>query len=78
MGLRSAFYAIVVLAIAAGAAAIAFAEGGLEHPAWQGHGIKAPGKEFPLQDIVSGYWFRTKETRTIQDDDFQQSGILRR
>src|SRR5215831_14371886 len=75
MTLRSAFCGIVLLAIVAGVAAIA-AEGGLEHPHWQGHGIKAPGKAFPLQDIVSGYWFRTKATQAIQDDDFNNPGFF--
>ena len=75
MNLRFAFCAIVLLVIAAGAAAVELAAGGLEHPHWEGHGIKAPGKAFPLQD-VSGYWFRTKEIQTMQDDDFNNPGPL--
>jgi len=65
----------------AGALAVALAVGALaasepEHPRWQGHGIKAPGRDYPLQEIVSGYWFRTKETQAIQDDDFKNPGFF--
>jgi len=76
MNLRLAFCCIMLLAIAAGAAGIAFAESGLEHPHWQGHGIKAPGPDFPFREVVSGYWFRTKETQAIQDDDFNNPGFF--
>jgi L-cysteine S-thiosulfotransferase len=76
MAPRLAFFAIVLLAIAAGAAGLAFGESGLEHPRWQGHGIKPPAKDFPLPEIVSGYWFRTKETQAIQDDDFNNPGFF--
>jgi sulfur-oxidizing protein SoxA len=76
MSLRLAFGAIVLLAIAAGAAAMALAENGLERPHWQGHGIKPPDKNFPLPEIISGYWFRTKETQAIQDDDFNNPGFF--
>lgn len=76
MNVTTAFCLTLVLAVAAGAAGIAFAESGLEHPHWQGHGIKPPVKEFPLPEIISGYWFRTKETQAIQDDDFDNPGFL--
>jgi L-cysteine S-thiosulfotransferase len=76
MGLRLAFCGIVLLAFAAGAAGIAWGESGLEHPRWQGHGIKPPQKDFPLPEIISGYWFRTKETQAIQDDDFNNPGFF--
>jgi L-cysteine S-thiosulfotransferase len=64
--------AVLAISMAAGA----FAAGALEHPHWQGHGIKPPTKDFPLQEIVSGYWFRTKETQAIQDDDFNNPGFF--
>ncbi len=32
--------------------------------------------DYPLQEIVSGYWFRTKETRAIQDDDLNNPGFF--
>ena len=76
MSLRLAFCAIVVLVIAASATAIALAENGLERPHWQGHGIKPPDKTFPFPEIISGYWFRTKETQAIQDDDFNNPGFF--
>ena len=72
MSLRLAFCAIVMLAVAT----IALAENGLERPHWQGHGIKAPDKNFPFEEIISGYWFRTKETQAIQDDDFNNPGFF--
>jgi len=71
---RSALCAIVLLAIAAGAADMAAAQNGAERPHWQGHGIKPPDEALP--EIVSGYWFRTKETQEIQDDDFKNPGFL--
>jgi sulfur-oxidizing protein SoxA len=70
------FHAILLLAIAAGAGGAALAEDGLERPHWQGHGIKPPDRNFPLPDIVSGYWFRSKETQAIQDDDFNNPGFF--
>jgi L-cysteine S-thiosulfotransferase len=72
MRLRLAFCA-VILAIAAGAAN---GKDGAKRPQWQGHGIKPPAANFPLPEIVSGYWFRTKETRAIQDDDFNNPGFF--
>ncbi len=76
MTLRLAFCATLLFAIAAAAVGIAFAESDLDHPRWQGHGIKPPVADFPLKEIISGYWFRTKETRAIQDDDFNNPGFL--
>src|SRR6266849_2899428 len=76
MSPRLALCAIVLLAIAAGAAGVALAQNGPDRPHWQGHGIKAPAKDFPLPEIVSGYWFRTKETQAIQDDDFNNPGFF--
>ena len=76
MSSRPAFCAIVLTAIAGIAAGIAVAENGQNRPHWQGHGIKAPDKSFPFPEIVSGYWFRTKETQAIQDDDFNNPGFF--
>src|SRR5260370_4163871 len=73
---RLALCAIVLAAIAAGAAGIALAQNGPGRPHWQGHGIEPPGRNFPLPEIVSGYWFRTKETQAIQDDDFNNPGFF--
>jgi sulfur-oxidizing protein SoxA len=67
---------MVLLVVAAGLAGIALAENATERPHWQGHGIKPPEKNFPLPEIVSGYWFRTKETQAIQDDDFNNPGFF--
>ena len=76
MSSRPAFCAIVLTAITGIAAGIAVAENGQNRPHWQGHGIKAPDKSFPFPEIVSGYWFRTKETQAIQDDDFNNPGFF--
>src|SRR5260370_18397893 len=76
MNPRLALCAIVLLAIAAGAAGITLAQNGPERPHWQGHGIQPPDKNFPLPEIVSGYWFRAKETQAIQDDDFNNPGFF--
>ena len=76
MNRRLAFCGILLLVIAASAVGIALAETALGHPHWQGHGIKAPVKVFPMPEIVSGYWFRTKETQAIQDDDFHNPGFF--
>ena len=67
---------LVVLLVLAVAGATAFAESELAHPAWREHAIKAPGEGYPLQEIVSGLWFRTPETRAIQEDDFNNPGFL--
>jgi L-cysteine S-thiosulfotransferase len=66
----------VLLATAASAIGIAAAQNSPERPHWQGHGIKPPDKDFALPEIVSGYWFRTKETQAIQDDDFKNPGFF--
>lgn len=76
MNSRWALGAIVLAVLAAGVCAVALAASGLEHPPWQGHGIAPPVKDFPLPEIVSGYWFRTKETQAIQDDDFNNPGFF--
>jgi sulfur-oxidizing protein SoxA len=76
---RFALFAIALIAaiaVASVAVGVVLAESELEHPRWQGHGIKAPGADYPFPEIVSGYWFRTKETRAIQDDDFNNPGFF--
>lgn len=30
----------------------------------------------PFEELISGYWFRTDETRAMQDDDFENPGFL--
>jgi sulfur-oxidizing protein SoxA len=65
-------HAALFLALAAGTAV---AEDGAERPHWQGHGITPPAGS-PLPEVISGYWFRTKETRAIQDDDFNNPGFF--
>src|SRR6516165_1210068 len=68
----------LVAAIAAATAlwSIAFAESELEHPHWQGHAVKAPSKDYPIEDITSGFWFRTKDTQALQEDDFSNPGFF--
>ncbi|MBO0750795.1 MAG: sulfur oxidation c-type cytochrome SoxA [Bradyrhizobiaceae bacterium] len=75
MSLRLALCAILASAMAAGTVGVA-AAGDDGRPRWQEHGIKPPVADFPLPEIVSGYWFRTKETQAIQDDDFNNPGFF--
>lgn len=68
-------------AIVAGLVAIlgvgaALAQSDLEHPDWQGKGIKPPSPDHPLSEIISGLHFRTKETQAMQADDFNNPGFL--
>jgi len=37
--------------------------------------VKAP-KGSPLDYLASGYWFRTKKTQSLQNDDFENPGFL--
>lgn len=78
MRLRLIAYGMALAGIAAAAAAwsIALAESELEHPLWQGHAVKAPSKDYPIRDITSGFWFRTKETQALQEDDFSNPGLF--
>ena len=67
------------LATAAAVVAVMAVAAAAEHDPradWQAHAIAPPGKDFPLPAIASGYWFRTPETRAIQDDDFVNPGFL--
>lgn len=52
------------------------AESEVEHPAWQGKGIKPLTAESPLEEVISGLHFRTKETQAMQGDDFNNPGFL--
>lgn len=38
--------------------------------------IKAASKDHPLDEIFSGYYISTPETRAMQDDDFDNPGML--
>ena len=38
--------------------------------------IENPPEGHPLDEIISGYEFRTTETQMLQDDDFQNPGFL--
>lgn len=38
-------------------------------------GVKTPPGH-PLDEAISGYWFRSDETRAMQDDDFANPGFL--
>jgi sulfur-oxidizing protein SoxA len=69
--------ALVVALAVVGIARRAAAGSELAHPPWREHAIKPPGKDFPVPEIVSGFWFRTKETQAIQEDDFNNPGFLR-
>jgi sulfur-oxidizing protein SoxA len=59
-----------------GTLGMASAQSELQHPEWQGKGIKAPTPEHPLQEIISGLAFRTPETQEMQEDDFNNPGFL--
>lgn len=67
---------IVGVAALMAVAGVAFAQSELEHPQWQGKGIKPPSPDHPLQEIISGLHFRTKETQSLQEDDFNNPGFL--
>jgi L-cysteine S-thiosulfotransferase len=53
--------------------------GYLGSPAWgepdQSDYIAAPA-DSPLTELISGYYFRSKETQALQDDDFDNPGFL--
>lgn len=66
----------LVLALAGAGAADNTGAGRAGPPVWQEHAIAPPTADFPLREIVSGYWFRTPQTRAIQDDDFDNPGLL--
>lgn len=38
--------------------------------------VKPTSKDHPLKELVSGYWYRDPATRAIQDDEFQNPGML--
>jgi sulfur-oxidizing protein SoxA len=74
------FPAVRIAALASiavvGAIGVALAQSELQHPDWQGKGIKAPTPDHPLQEIISGLAFRTPETQAMQEDDFNNPGFL--
>ena len=47
-----------------------------ERPAWQAHGIKPQSPNSPFEEVVSGLYFRSKETQEMQADDFNNPGFL--
>jgi L-cysteine S-thiosulfotransferase len=67
---------IAAAAVAYGIVSAALAQDALEHPEWQGKGIKPPTPDHPLHEIISGLHFRTKETQAMQADDFNNPGFL--
>ncbi len=70
--LRVALAAAVILA----SAVAPQAQDGAERPAWQGHGIKPQSPDSPFDQVVSGLYFRSKETQAMQADDFNNPGFL--
>jgi L-cysteine S-thiosulfotransferase len=76
MSLRLGLFALIITAFVTGLVGLAVAESTLEHPDWRAHAIAPPSKDFPLREIVSGFWFRTKETQAIQEDDFNNPGFF--
>ena len=38
--------------------------------------IKPTSKEHPLEELFSGYYFATPETKLMQDDDFDNPGMI--
>src|SRR5688500_11727256 len=74
---RSAARAAILVSLGLfGAVGVAIAQSELQHPDWQGKGIKPPSKDHPLQEIISGLAFRTPETQAMQEDDFNNPGFL--
>ncbi len=47
-----------------------------ERPAWQAHGMKPQSPDSPFEEVVSGLYFRSKETQEMQADDFNNPGFL--
>ena len=69
-----------LMAVAAAAVGLSLAMGGAvaEQKPWENpkHQVKPLKKGNPLSVLVSGYYYRTKETRKLQDDDFANTGFL--
>ncbi len=69
--------AVVSLALfAAGPVAGAMAEDKPPKPWDLKENQVKPPKDSPLDFLVSGYWFRTKKTQSLQDDDFENPAFL--
>jgi len=45
---------------------------------WPAPGYRSvePPPGHPLPELISGYWFSTPEVRALQDDDFENAGLL--
>ena len=74
--LRNTIAAAALAAFAAGAVSGAAADDKPVKP-WDRKEVqvKAP-EDHPLDYLVSGYWFRTPDTRALQDDDFGNPAFL--
>ncbi|GJD75098.1 sulfur oxidation c-type cytochrome SoxA [Methylobacterium goesingense] len=71
--------ALVALAVAPHAQDMPSApapKGASERPAWQAHGLKPQTPNSPFDELVSGLYFRSKETQEMQADDFNNPGFL--
>ncbi len=42
----------------------------------EGYQSVKPPEGSSLSELISGYWFRTEETRAMQDDEFENPGLL--
>lgn len=42
----------------------------------EGYQSVKPPEGSPLDELISGYWFRADETRAMQDDEFENPGLL--
>jgi len=70
--MRRVFMALLAAGLAAaftGGAAMAAADGKTK-------AIKPTSKDHPLDELFSGYYFATPETRAMQDDDFDNPGMI--
>jgi sulfur-oxidizing protein SoxA len=77
MKMQSATRSLIALVVGfVGVAGVAWAQNAMEHPDWQGKGVKPSAPGHPLQEVISGIHFRTKETQAMQEDDFNNPGFL--
>jgi sulfur-oxidizing protein SoxA len=42
----------------------------------EGYQSVKPPEGSPFEELISGYWFRSDETRAMQDDEFENPGLL--
>ena len=74
--LRNSIAAVALAAFAAGAVPGAAADDKAVKP-WERKEVQVEAPEdSPLDYLVSGYWFRTPQTRALQDDDFENPAFL--